>query len=269
MICQYCGHTIEDGSTVCPYCGSAASQYTAQPFESSAPIHESKYDGMEEEEYSAPAKKSFKLPNVSMPNVSLPNFNASTILALLCALFSLICLFRVSSINRTVKDNTEKLLTAMGQIQSAQLAVEDRISQLDSTLANVQNEAYQQYAGQAISITKDLASLTGPVTAGKNNQMFIVDAKGNLNLNSSFDWQKYNDATRSWVSISFTGTATTNEEYGLRIENTYDSSNNSYRTILWANGITPAAAGSYRCVITDASGFQKTSSEAIVQVSQE
>lgn len=268
MICQYCGHQIEDGSTVCPYCGSTASQYTAPSPASSSPIRESKFDDAEDE-YTAPSKKSFKLPNISVPNVSMPRFNGSTILPLLCAVFSLICLFRVSAINKTIKDNTATLLQGLGQVQSAQISLEDRISQLDNTIANVQDEAYQQYAGQAISITKDLTSLTGPVAAGRNNQMFIIDAQGNLNLSTSFDWQKYNDATKSWSSIEFTGTATTNEEYGLRIENSYDKTSNTYRTILWANGITPSAAGSYRCVITDASGFTKNSSEAIVQVSAE
>ena len=104
----------------------------------------------------------------------------------------------------------------------------------------------------------------GPVTLGKYNQMFIVRAKGNLRLNTSFDWQKFNEATNGWVSIVFTGTATSNEEYGLRLENKMEDG--EYVSILWANGITPSGAGTYRCVISDASGVKKTSSEAIVQV---
>ena len=103
--------------------------------------------------------------------------------------------------------------------------------------------------------------------ANKYNVMFIINAKGNLSMNTSFDWQKYNEATGGWVSIVFTGNATTNEQYGLRLENTFDRGENVYTSKLWANGITSEASGTYRCVITDATGITKTSAEATVSVS--
>ena len=132
---------------------------------------------------------------------------------------------------------------------------------------NVQLQSNTDTLGsQSIVISKDITALSSPVTAGKYNQMFIVNAKGNLNLNTSFEWQKFNDATRGWVTVVFTGTATSNEEYGLRIENSYDKATGTYVSILWANGITPSAAGTYRCVIKDATGIEKASSEAYVQV---
>ena len=96
--------------------------------------------------------------------------------------------------------------------------------------------------------------------------MFIVRAKGNLNVDTAFDWQRYNADTGGWVSIVFTGDATTNEQYGLRLENQFNQADREYTTILWAQGITPEAAGTYRCVITDDGGIVKTSSEAIVEV---
>ena len=64
----------------------------------------------------------------------------------------------------------------------------------------------------------------------------------------------------------FTGDATTNEEYGLRLENSYDKTEDTYTSVLWANGIKYAATGTYRCVITDAAGIAKTSAEATVSV---
>ena len=143
--------------------------------------------------------------------------------------------------------------------------IQERLDSMEGTVADVQNNAYNQLASANITITKDITSLTGPVTLGKYNQMFIVRAKGNLNLNSSFDWQKYNEATGGWVSIVFTGNATSNEEYGLRLENKMEEG--EYVSILWANGITQNGAGTYRCVISDSAGVKKTSSEAIVQVS--
>jgi hypothetical protein len=137
---------------------------------------------------------------------------------------------------------------------------------MDSTIAGVQNEAYNQLASQSIVISKDITALTGPVTEGKYNVMFIINAKGNLNLNDSFDWQKYNQVTGGWESIVFTGNATTNEQYGLRLENVFNREENHYESKLWANGITPEAAGTYRCVIKDATGITKTSAQASVQV---
>ena len=104
------------------------------------------------------------------------------------------------------------------------------------------------------------------VDAGKYNRMFIISAKGNLSVNTSFDWQKYNEATGGWVSLVFTGDATDNSQYGLRLENTFDRNENTFTSILWANGITQEATGTYRCVITDATGVTKTSAEATVTV---
>ena len=169
------------------------------------------------------------------------------------------------------------LRDAVGQLKNAQTeslaainasvaAANDRLDQLDSTLANVQSEAYNQVASQSISITKDLTPLVGPVEEGKYNIMFIVKAKGNLNRDTSFVWQRYNEATKGWVEVVFTGDATTNEQYGLRLENQFDQATGEYTTILWAQGITPEAAGTYRCMITDATGISKTSAEATVEV---
>ena len=39
-----------------------------------------------------------------------------------------------------------------------------------------------------------------------------------------------------------------------------------YESILWANGITKAAEGTYRCVIKDTNGITKSSAQATVSV---
>lgn len=262
MICGYCGRVIDDDAMVCPYCGSAASSYTApQAYEPEEP---------EEESYSEP-ERGYSGPRMKLPKMGfdfkMPSFPLSTIISLASAVFSLICLLNVASIKTGVTQNTDRILTGLNQLQVSYSALEDRLAGLDNTIAGVQDQAYNQLASQSISITKDLTSLTGPVSEGKYNQMFIINAKGNLNINTSFDWQKYNEVTQGWVSIVFTGTATTNDEYGLRIENSYDSTADAYVSILWANGITQAGAGTYRCVITDGTGITKTSGEALVQVS--
>ena len=172
----------------------------------------------------------------------------------------------VFSLRGAVQELTAAQTKSLEAINASVAAANDRLDQLDSTLAKVQSEAYEQVASQSISLVKDLTPLVGPVDEGKYNRMFIVTAKGNLNVDTSFDWQRYNEATGGWVSIVFTGDATNNEQYGLRLENQFDAALSEYTTILWANGITQEAAGTYRCVITDAGGITKTSAEATVAI---
>ena len=253
MECKFCGNIIDGKSTVCPYCGSPVER---------EPEYEEEVE--EREEKSARRPRGFEMPSFS--GFDMSSIPVSTILSAVCLLLTLICLFRIGSVARTVKESNQAVIASVNELKSMNVMLNDRLNALDTTVAGVQQEAYSQFASQSIVISKDLTSLTGPVTAGKYNRMFIVNAKGNLNVNSSFDWQKYNDATKGWVSIVFTGDATSNEEYGLRIENSYDSATGEYSSTLWANGITPAAAGTYRCMITDLTGTNKASSEAIVQV---
>lgn len=187
--------------------------------------------------------------------------------SLLCFLLSIVCLVSVTSVGTKVEKTQADLYEQITALNQSVSNLEARLTNLDSTVATVQQEAYQKAASQSIVITKDVTSLTGPVDLGKYNRMFIVKVKGNLDLDTSFDWQRYNEATNGWVSIVFPGLATTNEEFGLRLENTYED--NEFTTTLWANGITEAAAGTYRCVVTDINGIQKVSGEAIVAINTE
>ncbi|MGI5976871.1 MAG: zinc-ribbon domain-containing protein [Candidatus Limivicinus sp.] len=274
MICKYCGNTIDSNAVTCPYCGSKLADYDAADdydnygqnggyaqddgyTDDDGYAQDEGYDDEEAQAYVSPKKKSHGL--------KVPNIPLSTIISIASAIFSFICLLTVSSMKASLRDSSDRMISGLGQIQTSAVALEDRISSMEAAVASAQSDAYNQLASQNISITKDITSLTGPVSMGKYNQMFIVKAKGNLDMNTSFDWQKYNEATNGWVSIVFTGKATSNDEYGLRIENKVEAG--EYISVLWANGITSSGAGTYRCVITDTSGIKKTSSEAIVQVS--
>ena len=278
MICLNCGKAIDDDLKVCPFCGSLTEVYDPAPaYEgeaaeeapaaaaSGAPEAEAS-DGQdffdENPEYPEPrntGERKLKLPATG----SLLALILSALACVLC----LACLLAVNSLRASLRDQNTVLTGSVSEVRNAVNAVNERLDQMDSTLARVQSEAYNQFASQSIAITKDVTPLTGPVEAGKYNIMFIVNAKGNLSVNSSFDWQKYNAGKGAWESIAFTGSATTNEEYGLRLENNFDKKENTYTSILWANGITSAASGNYRCVITDETGITKPSSEAKVTVS--
>lgn len=281
MICNKCGNVVDDNAATCPYCGNSLAEYPVDEYDDSgysaanydasdfgavsygsADYNTSDYDDGsyaddEDEEVYAPAKKKL--------GVKLPNVPLSTIISLASAVFSFICLLTVSSLKADISDSTNTLLSGINQLQSTITEIDDRIGGLDTTVANVQQQAYNQLASQTITIEKDITSLTGPVALNRYNQMFIVKAKGSLNLSTSFNWQKYNQATGGWTDIVFTGNATTNDEYGLRLENKMEDG--AYVSVLWANGITKAAEGTYRCVIKDTNGISKTSAEATVQVS--
>ena len=271
MICLNCGKHVDDDVRVCPFCGNPIEPVEAQSSGAGAeddplPItisgRESAADWPER-----PARKE-REPEYEPEPVRLPIFTPTFFLALVSAVLSLLCLLTLLSMRGTVAELKAAQKSGVDALSATVGTVNDRLDRLDATLANVQTEAYNQVASQSITLVKDLTPLVGPVNEGKYNRMFIVTAKGNLNVDTSFDWQRYNEATGGWVSIVFTGDATTNEQYGLRLENQYDAALSEYTTILWANGITKDAAGTYRCVITDAGGITKTSAEATVSITE-
>ena len=274
MICLHCGKAIDDDLKVCPFCGNLVDAPEDAPaYEAEAPadlpdaddpVVSNDDDGQdyfdENPVYPEPREPGRKL---SLPAISgLP----ALILSALACILSLACLFTLLSLRSTLREQNNVFTGSLSELRNAVNAVNDRLYELDDTLSRVQSEAYNQLASQSIAIVKDITPLTGPVEADRYNRMFIVNAKGNLSVNTSFDWQKYNESTGGWVSVVFTGDATTNEQYGLRLENSFDRNENTYTTILWANGIKPEASGTYRCVITDATGITKTSAEATVSV---
>lgn len=267
MICLNCGKAIDDDLKVCPFCGSMTDAYAdeasdglpdADPVREPAPDPDDGQDYFDENPVYPEARKSASPLRLGV--------NAPLIVAALACVLSLACLISILTLRGTLREQSNVLTGSISELRNAVNAVNDRLYEMDGTLSRVQSEAYDQLARQSIAIVKDITPLTGPVDAGKYNRMFIINAKGNLSVNSSFDWQKYNESTGGWVSIVFTGDATDNEEYGLRLENSFDRNENTYTSILWANGIKPAASGTYRCVITDATGITKSSAEATVSV---
>ncbi|MBQ3481330.1 MAG: zinc ribbon domain-containing protein [Oscillospiraceae bacterium] len=264
MICLNCGKHVDDDVRVCPFCGSVIADAEAAPEDDPLPINlpprEHPEDGFERLERSEPAPAPAPAP--AGKSIFTPAF----FLSLLSLILGVLCLLAINSLHGAIAELNKAQTESLSALNATVSAANDRLDQLDSTLATVQTQAYEQVASQSISITKDITPLTGPVDEGKYNQMFIVKAKGNLDVDTSFDWQRYNEATGGWVSIVFTGDATTNEQYGLRLENQFNQAEKEYTTILWAQGITQDAAGTYRCVITDAGGITKISAEATVEI---
>ncbi len=272
MICMNCGKHVDDDVRVCPFCGSeleAAAPAVEEPApeEDPLPIILKTRKPVQEEEDPFARDEADRTPAFEKAEKS-SIITPALILSLLSLILVVVCLASILSLRGALSDLAKLQEQNTAALQSSIASVGERLDVLDSTLANVQNQAYEQVASQSIAITKDITPLTGPVDEGKYNQMFIVKAKGNLNVDTSFDWQRYNEATGGWVSIIFTGDATTNEQFGLRLENQFNAAESEYTTILWAQGITQEAAGTYRCVITDNGGITKSSAEAVVAIQE-
>lgn len=277
MICRYCGNVIDADAAVCPYCGSSvaadaayddpntAYSSPADAYDTSSGAYDTDPGAYQSDDAYEDDAQDYAPPTKKKAGFKLPNIPVSTVISIASAIFSFICLLTVSSIKSNISDSTKTVMNGVNQLQTNITAIEDRLSGLDSTVASVQQDAYNQLASQTINITKDLLSLTGPVTLNKTAIMFTVKAKGSLSVNTSFNWQKYNETTGDWTNIVFTGQSTSNEEYGLRLENKAPV-DGEYESILWASGITKAAEGTYRCVIKDTNGITKTSSQATVSV---
>ena len=277
MICLNCGKTVDDDVRVCPFCGSLIESSENAAYESAPPAREEPLapppvsDRIPDEDVGETFYDDdpvYREPKKAASGASFAGsfFNPAAVFSLIACVLSVVCLLNVTALRRELKSQSELVIGTVGVVGSSVSALDDRLAQLDTTVAGVQSEAYNQLASQSIIIMKDITPLVGPVDAGKYNRMFIISAKGNLNVNDSFDWQKYNESTGGWVSVVFTGDYTDNAQYGLRLENTYDKSENTYTSILWANGITAEASGTYRCVVTDATGITKISAEATVSV---
>lgn len=279
MLCKYCGKAMSATATVCPFCGSPVVQTkpgivsTEKPApEKSEPEKAARAEMLDElftndakKEQSRQAKKPAAGNRSSSSSSSSSGFSLSTVFAIACAVLSLICLISISSLKGELNQLRTEVNGQLNQVSASYSGVQDALENVSESILTAQQQAYTQLAEQNISITKDLTSLTGPVAQGKYNQMFIINAQGNLNLDTSFDWQRYNPTSGGWSSIVFTGSATSNEEYGLRIENRLEK-DGTYISILWANGITLEGEGTYRCVVKDINGITKTSSEAEVKV---
>ena len=264
MICLNCGKHVDDGVRVCPFCGSAIEPAGKKAEEEDTlPITLSARNSDRERPIRS-EREPEELPPAPAPRLFTPAF----FLSLIAVLLGVVCLVTLLSLRGGIAELKAAQKESAGTLNSALTAMSDRIDHLDATIANVQSEAYEQVASKSIEITKDLTPLVGPVEEGKYNIMFIVKAKGNLSVDTSFIWQRFNETTAGWVNVVFTGDATTNEQYGLRLENQFDAAAGEYTTILWANGITQEAAGTYRCLITDLGGISKTSNEAPVSITE-
>ena len=142
MICLNCGKHVDDDVRVCPFCGSviadAEEAPEADPLPINLPPRERPENGFERIEREEPAPAPAPAP--AGKGIFTPAF----FLSLLSLILSALCLVTIFSLRDAVGQLKNAQTESLAAINASVAAANDRLDQLDSTLANVQSEAYNQ-----------------------------------------------------------------------------------------------------------------------------
>lgn len=291
MTCTFCGSVLEDNEVECPYCGhKTALAQVSQPQQDEE--YEEKYEEEELEENLRPVEQAksssgsgktrLNLPKInfnkvksagkehrSAPQAKQPQRESSKIsfgklnpsfIALIgfvaCALLSIICLISVAGVNRKIEEVNQNILSQVYQLQNTNQKISDRLDELGNTVGTVSTTISEQSTSRNINITKEPTSAAtylgrgGSDDSTQNVPIFSVSATGQ---DLTFAWQKYDDASSSWVNIVFDADSN-NETYGLHV---YTDAGKGYSELA-AHGVQSSAYGSYRCLVSDSYGNKAT-----------
>lgn len=291
MTCTFCGSVLEDNEMECPYCGhkTALAQQT-QPLQDEE--YEEYEEELEEEPQAARPVRSAgsEKAKISLPNLPKLNLNKNrssarekrsvapekqsqgaiskfpvgkldpSFVALIgfvsCALLSVICLISVAGVNRKIEEVNQNILSQVYQLQNTNQKISERLDELGNKVGTVSTTITEQSISRNITITKEPTSAATYLGRGgaddttQNVPVFSVNAKGQ---DLTFAWQKYDDASSSWVNIVFDAESN-NDTYGLHV---YTDVGKGYSELA-AHGIQASAYGSYRCLISDSYGNKAT-----------
>lgn len=180
-----------------------------------------------------------------------------------CALLSVICLISVSGVNKKIEQVNQNILSQVYQLQTSNQKISERLDELGNTVGTVSNTISEQTTSKNINITKEPTSAAtylgrgGTDDSTQNVPIFSVSATG---PNLTFAWQKYDEASASWVNIVFDAESN-NDTYGLHI---YTDISKGYSELA-AHGVKNTAYGSYRCLISDDYGSKATETVVLTQ----
>lgn len=271
MTCNFCGSTLEDNETECPYCGhkvgnsaKALAADMAAKFAPRSKEREKNPDApsvaQRSKEAAGKAKSSVAGAMRSVSGAaSSAGRNPSIILLIavaVVALLMLITMFSTLSMKNQVTDMYQDMLSQFYQMQSANSQLSAKIDSLGTSVGSV-STSIQQQVDSRITITKQPSDCATYIGRTGNIPIFKVEAAG---TNLKFTWQKLDTASGSWVSIVFDDQSN-NTTYGVH---TYSNIGRTEGVSeLSAHDVTAAAYGSYRCLITDTVG-EKVSDTVIL-----
>lgn len=283
MTCNFCGSFLEDNEVECPFCGHKTG------LEDNSPVIEPEIEDLEPETVTEVKGDSSK-PKITLPKVNFNRKKAAdtaerpaakeprqnpmrnvtsavssgkfnpTLIALIgfaaCALLIIISLISIGSVKRSLEESNQALLSQIYQLQNADQKINDRLDELGGTVSSVSSTINEQATSRNINITKEPTSTATYLDRGsaedvsQNAPIFTCTATG---VNLKFTWQRYDDASGSWVNLVFDNDSN-NDTYGLHF---YTDAQKGYAE-LSAHGVKAAAFGSYRCQIADDFGVKNT-----------
>lgn len=281
MTCSFCGSLLDGNEIECPYCGHKVSSKDDEPItiksdfnyspepEYNEPV-EDEEDFIEEEPEEKKSRSNpfgaFKKEKKSAPSGKPVSGNPNIILLGICALslvISIITMFVCISISTHVKDLEQDMLSQLYVVQSD---VKNTMNELQSSIDSSMTQVVATTTNNSgdIKITHSPTEVNTVSVGDSNKILFNCKAEGPDTL--TFTWQKKSDSGE-WVTIVFDPNTSVNEEYGLQV---YDqpftkTSEDKYSQIM-ARNLTEAAAGDYRCVVSDIYGHSATSDVATLHL---
>lgn len=282
MTCSFCGSLLDGNEVECPYCGhkvssaaddepvSIKSNYSYNPEpEYNEPVEDEEDFIEEEPEEKKPKKNHFsgfkkekKSTSSGKPSGGNPNF-LMLLISALCLLVSIVTMFVCISISTHVKDLEQDMLSQLYVIQSD---LKNSMSELEGSIDNSMTQVVATTTNNSgdIKITHSPTEVNTVSVGDSNKILFNCKAEGPDTL--TFTWQKKSDSGE-WVTIVFDPATSINEEYGLQV---YDqpftkTTEDKYSQIM-AKNLTEAAAGDYRCVVSDVYGHSATSDVATLHL---
>lgn len=261
MTCNFCGSTLEDNETECPYCGhkvgGTAKKFADNMAEKFSPKADSDAGKVKTAKRkvsssgaksSAASKFSSKLSNVAVnPRMIL------SILAAALVLFIIITMFTVIGTKNKVDDMYQDMLSQFYQMQSTNSALSAQIEKMNSSGASGGSASSNSATVKSkVNITKQPSDCATYIGRTGDIPIFSAEATGN---DLAFKWQRLDEASSKWVTLKFDEN-NVNATYGVHVYNNVSA--NQGHSELQAHDVTSAAYGSYRCVISDTYGDKAT-----------
>ena len=258
MTCNFCGSSLDDNETECPYCGhkvgnspkalaaDMAAKFAAKTKNVSGAAKK-QHKQMQQRAKGAGSSISGAVSNVTA--------NPKMILAIILAvffIFLMITMFTVAALKNQVAELHQDMLSQFYQIQSTNSMLSSQIDGLGTSVGSVSTAIAEQTVSRNITITKQPTECATYIGRTGNIPIFTVEAKGS---DLAFTWQKLDPASGNWVTLVW-DEESNNTTYGIHLYN--NVGNDQGHSEIAASNVTSAAFGSYRCVISDSYGEKAT-----------
>ena len=238
MICKACGAQLGEGDTVCPQCGTEVT-----PAKGGVGFWDmlSKPADIELKPVEGPANSAvLGVPEQLEPSGLSPKVKR-IVGALGAAAAGGLLALSIMTLNTVQSTYT--------QMQTDNLTMQQRIDTLETAVNGISDETGKTWelVGEVMVVVSEPldTSAAAGVTGDEGEALFTMRVAGEP---TSFAWERNVDGI--WQPVAFDEKTAVNKDLGLKLVERADEGVSS----LAAAELTSAAAGEYRCVVTDAQG---------------